>query len=45
MLELMVMRLLPDIDALSAMMTLDERDVGVLGPAGMVEARFDDIVE
>lgn len=41
-----VMRLLPVMEALSAMTTVEEREVGVLGPEGIVEARLeDDIME
>lgn len=38
----MVMRLLPVMEALSAMVTDEEREVGVLGPDGIVEARLED---
>ena len=38
----MVMRKLPVMEALSAIVTVEESEVGVLGPEGIVEARLED---
>lgn len=41
-LEPSVMRFVPVRDAFSAMTRVDARDVGVLGPEGILETRLDD---